>query len=364
MASTQNPVRIAMRDKHYNERSEIQNAAMKAGLDLIPSFSDRDNLVVVDYGTAQGANSIEPVKKAISTLPDGAVASLIFEDTPFNDFGTLAKTVSDNFTNQDSTIQIVPSLVPLGFYQQVVPTGQADIGFSWSSFNYLENSPAVSLDATASPAEFAVARHKALAAAAHTDLVKLPKLRAKETRSGGYLIAAIGGQAPEGESTPSKPGSQVLQAGLMRMVGEGKLALAELMQMALFPGHERTPKEIEAALKDEAVAPLWQVESMEPKLIVQPAWHVYQDKIKTDESKKDEALKEYAQVAINNVVSASGWFWVDVLKKSRGQDWDGGEAFLEEFINITVEEFVTKFADFKLEIWYNYVKLKRTEKKA
>jgi len=44
MASTQNPVRIAMRDKHYNERSEIQNAAMKAGLDLIPSFSDSEKL--------------------------------------------------------------------------------------------------------------------------------------------------------------------------------------------------------------------------------------------------------------------------------------------------------------------------------
>lgn len=40
MTSNQNPVRIAMRDKHYNERSEIQNAAMKAGLDLIPSFAD------------------------------------------------------------------------------------------------------------------------------------------------------------------------------------------------------------------------------------------------------------------------------------------------------------------------------------
>ncbi|KAG5746988.1 hypothetical protein H9Q69_002444 [Fusarium xylarioides] len=364
MASNQNPVRIAMRDKHYNERSEIQNAAMKAGLDLIPNFSDRDNLVVVDYGTAQGANSIKPIKKVISTLPDGAIASLIFEDTPFNDFGTLAKTVADNFTNHDSKIQIVPSLVPLGFYQQVVPTAQADIGFYWSSFNYLENIPSVSLDATASPAEFAVGRHKALAAAAHTDLIKLLKLRAKETRSGGHLIAAIGGQAPEGESTPSKPGSQVLQAGLMRMVGEGKLALPELMQMALFPSHERTPKEIEAALKDEAVAPLWEVESLEPKLIVQPAWQVYQDKIKVDDSKKDEALKEYARVSINNVVSASGWFWVDVLKKSRGQDWDEGEAFLEEFINIAVEEFVTKFADFKLEIWYNYIKLKRTDKKA
>ncbi|KAF4334239.1 benzoate carboxyl methyltransferase [Fusarium beomiforme] len=363
MASNQDLSRIAMRDKHYNERCEIQHAAMKAGLDLIPSFSDKDNLVVVDYGTAQGANSIEPVKNAISTLPNGAIASLIFEDTPHNDFGTLAKTVADNFTYQDSKIQIIPSLVPLGFYEQVVPTGQVDIGFSWSSFNYLEKIPTVSLDATASPAEFAVARHKALATAAHSDLIKLFKLRAKETRSGGYFVAAIGGQAPEGETTPSKPGSQVLQAGLMRMIGEGKLAVPELMQMALFPSHERTPDEVQAALKDETIAPLWEVESMDSKLIVQPAWEDYQDKVKADESKKDEALKEYAQVAMNNLVAASGWFWVDVLKKSRGENWDGGDAFLEKFINITVEEFVTKFADFKLEIWYNYIKLKRTDKK-
>ncbi|KAF9770779.1 hypothetical protein IL306_011615 [Fusarium sp. DS 682] len=344
MASSQDSVRIAMRDKHYNERLG-------------------DNLVVVDYGTAQGANSIEPVRKAISALPDGAIASLIFEDTPHNDFGTLAKTVADNFTNQDGKVQIMPSLVPLGFYQQVVPTAQVDIGFSWSSFSYLEKIPTVRLDATAPPAEFAAARHKALATAAHTDLIKLFKLRAKETRSGGYFIAAIGGQAPEGETTPSKPGAQVLQAGLMRMVAEGKLAVPELMQMALFPAHERTPDELRAALKDDTVASLWEIESIDSKLIVQPAWHVYQDKVKADPGKKDEALEEYAQVAINNLISASGWFWVDVLKKLRGENWDGGEAFLEELISITVEEFVTKFADFKLEIWYNYIRLKRTDKK-
>ncbi|KAF4446881.1 Benzoate carboxyl methyltransferase [Fusarium austroafricanum] len=362
MASNSSLVRIAMRDKHYNERCEIQHAAMKVGLDLIPSFSDH-NLVVVDYGCAQGANSIEPIEKVISTLPDGAIASLVFEDTPFNDFGTLAKTIAERFNSKDDAkVQIVPSLVPLGFFRQVVPTAQADIGFSWSSFNYLEKTPSASLDATASPAEFAAARHKALAAAGHTDLIKILKLRAKEIRTGGYLIAAIGGQMPEGETRPSKPGAEVLQSGLMRMVAEGKLSFPELMQMALFPGHERTPKELQAALDDEAVAPLWEVESLEPKLIVQPAWEVYQDRIRADESVKDEAMKEYAQIVINNLVAAAGWLWVDVLKKSRGEGWDGGDAFLDEFINIAVEEFVTKHADFKAEIWYNYIKLKRTDK--
>lgn len=40
MASTGIEVRIAMRDKYYNEHCWIQNAAMKAGLDLVPSFAN------------------------------------------------------------------------------------------------------------------------------------------------------------------------------------------------------------------------------------------------------------------------------------------------------------------------------------
>ncbi|WZH49384.1 S-adenosyl-L-methionine-dependent methyltransferase [Fusarium acuminatum] len=364
MSLNQSEVRIAMREKHYNENCEIQHAAMKAGLYLIPDFSERDNLTVVDYGCAQGANSIEPMKKAISTLAEGATASLVFEDTPFNDFGSLAKTVAHHFADADSKVFIAPSLVPRGFYQQVIPSSYADVGFSWSSLNYLEKTPTISLDATASPADFAVARHKALASAGHTDLIKLLKLRAKEIREGGYFITAIGGQKPEGETTPSNPGAQVIQAGTMRMVGEGKLSIPELMQFALFPSHERTPDEVRAALQDEAVAPLWDVEVMESKLIVQPAWEVYQDTVQADKTKKDEALKKYARAVMENLTAASGWFWIDILKKSRGADWDGGDAFLEDFLKISVEEFVTKFADFKAQIWWTYLRLKRTDKKA
>ncbi|KAM0212606.1 hypothetical protein ACHAQI_004561 [Fusarium lateritium] len=364
MSSNHGEVRIAMREKHYNENCEIQCAAMKAGLYLIPEFSGRDSLTVVDYGCAQGANSIKPMKNTISTLPDGASASLVFEDTPFNDFGSLAKTVAHYFADTDSKKFVAPSLVPRGFYQQVVPTSSVDVGFSWSSLNYLEKTPTVSLDATASPADFAAARHEALASAAHTDLIKLLKLRAKEIREGGYFITAIGGQKPEGETTVSNPGAHVIQAGTMRMVGEGKLSIPELMQFALFPSHERTPNEIGAALQDESVAPLWEVEVMESKLIVQPAWEVYQDTVQADETKKDEALEEYARVVMGNLIAAFGWFWTDILKKSRGAEWDGGDAFLDDFLRISVEEFVTKFADFKAQIWWTYLRLKRTDVKA
>ncbi|KAJ4004499.1 hypothetical protein NW752_011595 [Fusarium irregulare] len=360
MASTQVQVRIAMRDEYYNNHCEMQHAAVEAGLGLIPDLSGRDNLVVVDYGCAQGANSIEPMRKAISTLAEGASVSLIFEDTPFNDFGSLAKTVSTHFANTSDKVFIAPSLVPVGFYQQVVPANSVDLGFSWSSFNYLENTPIVALDATASSTDYAIARHKALATAAHTDLIKLFKLRAKEIREGGYLIAAIGGQKPEGEARPSNPGGHILQAVSMRMVGEGKLSLPELMQMALFPSHERTPDEIRAALSDEAVAPLWEVEIFESKLIVQPAWEVYDN---ATEAEKEEAFRKYAAVVIENLVAAAGWFWIDILSRSRGEEWDGADAWLKEFTDMGIDEMVTKHPDFKAEIWWNYLRLGRTDRK-
>ena len=41
MASTEGRVRIAMRDEYYNNHCEIQHAAVKAGLDLIPDLSGR-----------------------------------------------------------------------------------------------------------------------------------------------------------------------------------------------------------------------------------------------------------------------------------------------------------------------------------
>nr|CEG04735.1 unnamed protein product [Fusarium clavum] len=131
--------------------------------------------------------------------------------------------------------------------------------------------------------------------------------------------------------------------------------------MALFPSHERTLAEIRAALNDEAVAPLWEVEVFESKLIVQPAWEVYNTAAQTE---KEEAFRKYATVVIENLVAAAGWFWIDILKRSRGEGWNREDAWLKEFTDMGVEEMVTNHADFKAEIWWNYIRLIRTNKKA
>jgi hypothetical protein len=48
---------MAMADRQYNEHCEIQNAAMKLGLDLLPSYPESNHLTIIDYGCSQGANS-------------------------------------------------------------------------------------------------------------------------------------------------------------------------------------------------------------------------------------------------------------------------------------------------------------------
>lgn len=51
MSSNQGEVRIAMREKHYNENCEIQHAAVKAGLYLIPDFSESKSQCRRDIGS-------------------------------------------------------------------------------------------------------------------------------------------------------------------------------------------------------------------------------------------------------------------------------------------------------------------------
>lgn len=292
---------------------------------------------------------------------------LIFEDTPFNDFTSLAQTISKHFSpSSDRRLSLFTSMVPVGFFQQVVPDGSVDVGFSWSSLSYLSDFPNISLDATASPAEFIAARHEALATAGHTDLVRLLRLRAREIRSGGYFIAGIGGIRPAGEpdEPPSNTGFQPFQSAMKKMVESGTLKMEELMQMALFPSTERTVEEIRAAL-DETTS-LWEVETLKAKLIEHPAWAPYQAALAAtggDAVKKKAARYEYATQVVVNLISASGWFWVDTLKKTRGQKWSGGDAFLEELTNMAVEECVKGYYDMKVEIWYNYVRLRRTDSK-
>jgi hypothetical protein len=151
---------------------------------------------------------------------------------------------------------------------------------------------------------------------------------------------------------------------MMKMVGTGKMALAELMAMALWPSYEITVDRLRRLLDEEGVRDLWEVEVCEARLVVHPAWVEYQselEKVGDDEEGRTKACERYAQVITRNNAAAAGFFWEECLKAHRGADWEGGKEFLEELRGMAVKECVAGFRDMKTQIWYNYLRLKRKE---
>ena len=109
-------------------------------------------------------------------------------------------------------LRVFPSLLPQGFFAPVLPPASVDVALAWSSLNYLAT-PRIAAAPTATPAEFAAARHAAFRDAGHRDLARLLRLRATEVRPGGFLVAAASGA---GLDPPSDAGAGPLQAALMR----------------------------------------------------------------------------------------------------------------------------------------------------
>ncbi|KAK7219369.1 hypothetical protein V2G26_007372 [Clonostachys chloroleuca] len=333
MASNQNLVRIAMRDGYYNQHSGLQHTAMCSGLKLIPKLADEQHVTIADYGCGQGSNSTK-------------------------------LTLHAEFyqSSAERQISFFPRMIPVGFYNRIVPSQLVDLGVSWSSMNYLKTQPAFTFDPQSTAAEFAAARHKAFSSTARQDLASFMTLRASEIRKGGHLVAALGAQKPALEAKQGNSGSIPLQSALVKMVARGLLNHQELLQFALFPSDERTVEEVQEVLNLPEISKSWSIEVFEPELIVHPAWAEYQtasDAAGADQAKKEDALRNYARSAILNLVSSSGWFWLDILKAHRGSDWDGGDEFFEELAQASVQEWVEKFPDLKVEFWYIYLRAKR-----
>lgn len=356
--------RIAMRVKYYNVHSDIQDAAIKAGLSYLPEFADSEcsnretvlyhhlqvikksqsrslitaarrmlirmlNNLKLEKPSKHGSNRIriEPLRQVLSTLPYNAKATLLFEDTPYNDFNTLCDAINSSLhflsnPGPRSKVSIYHAMGPRNFYNVLLPNPTADLGLAWSSFNYLSSQPQINVAPDASFAEFSKARAEALSVAGHADLIKLLRLRAQEIRPGGYLVAAIGGKKPAGEERETEAGAQPLQAAFISVMETGKLTRKEMAEFAMFPSHERTPEEIKQVLDLDEMKALWEIESFEPKLIAHPAWTVYENSLKSiscDEARL-EVVEAYARATVTNLVSSTGWFWIDILKRTRSAE--------------------------------------------
>jgi hypothetical protein len=193
-------------------------------------------VVVADYGSSQGKNSLTPMRAAIKALrarlgPERPIF-VVHIDQAANDFNTLFDVLrSDPERYSVDDPNIFPSAIGRSFYESVFPREHVHLGWSSYAAVWLSRVPTlipghfVSLASTGDVRE-------AFERQAADDWKSFLTLRASELRLGGRLVVVLPGLNDEGVAGFEPLFSEANEA-LAEMVTEGAISAEERAGMVL-----------------------------------------------------------------------------------------------------------------------------------
>lgn len=124
----------------YNRDSQVQAGSLSPALPMLERAvtmaavpSEPQPIVIADYGSSQGQNSLAPVLAAIRVLRqrigrDRAIM-VVHTDLPENDFTVLFQTLitsPESYLRNDAAV--FPSAIGRSFYEQILPSGSVTVG--------------------------------------------------------------------------------------------------------------------------------------------------------------------------------------------------------------------------------------------
>jgi hypothetical protein len=225
----------------YNRYAQLPAAAAslavpfleQATLDVALEAGDHP-IVVADYGSAQGKNSLVPMQTAINGLrkrvgPERPIL-VVHIDQPANDFNTLFDVLHrdpERYSLEDPNV--FPSAIGRSFYESVFP--KEHVHLAWSSYAavWLSRIP------MRIPNHFVVlacsgAVREAFELQAAEDWKLFLSLRARELHPGGRLIVVLPALNDEG----------LAGAGFEGLFANANDALAEMVDDGVITGEDRS----------------------------------------------------------------------------------------------------------------------------
>ncbi|UJR24570.1 hypothetical protein I4U23_005945 [Adineta vaga] len=176
----------------YNKNSIPQKVALQSSFDFIEegiNALDVSNVsIIADYGSSQGANSIQAMRKIIDCLQKQKKSKIdplvIHNDLPTNDWTSLHRLL-----NEDKTYHGVAS--GRSFYEQCLPTNSVAIGFCSTALHWLSKKPCnipnnYSVDCLRNPKAYKLFQQQA-----NIDYSNFLQHRSSELMSGGILILVM-----------------------------------------------------------------------------------------------------------------------------------------------------------------------------
>jgi len=168
----------------------LEEAARKVDLGAGP-------IIIADYGSSQGHNSMAPMRIAIDELRNRSdrqmPVQVIHTDLPSNDFGALFGALEeDNDSYMAGAVNIFPSAIGRSYFQPILPPGSVHLGWNSWTMHWLSGDPINAPDHI-----FPVFTKKAEVLAAlrqrqASDWRRFLECRSCELRAGGRLLTAFG----------------------------------------------------------------------------------------------------------------------------------------------------------------------------
>ena len=266
----------------YNKHSSMQAAGNAS---LLPHWAkmvrevalDGTPIVVADYGSSQGRNSMAPMRMAIEGISARTGAAtpiqIVHTDLPTNDFAVLFSELSEPSSYMAGVPDVYPSAIGRSYFEQILPANSVHLGWNTWTLHWLSGEPIDAPDhayVMLSQDTNVLARLKQRQA---DDWRCFLQCRARELKSGGQLLTAFTGMID------GKMGLEIVNSAIWAAVQdlgrEGVLSDAEQLRMTM-PIAARFIEDIHAPFAESGTFAGLKVEMVEIVKVPDPAWIAYQ----------------------------------------------------------------------------------------
>lgn len=269
----------------YNRSSCVQAAGSAPALPLlehaaevVPLASAPEAIVVADYGSSEGRNSLAPMAAAIRILRTRAGAdraiSVVHTDVPGNDFTTLFQTLDqdpESYLRGDDAI--FPSAVGRSFYGQILPSGSVTLGWTSWSLQWMSKIPGPIPDHVYADYSRNQDIRAAYRARSADDWRSFLVARGRELRPGGRLVVLTVAVGDDGD-IGYLPMLDVVYSAILDLVDEGFLAAAEAQHMVI-PIVGRSRADFGAPFAETGRFAGLSIERMDVFLGADPLWEAF-----------------------------------------------------------------------------------------
>ncbi|KAL2678830.1 hypothetical protein Neosp_009582 [[Neocosmospora] mangrovei] len=360
MADTTHINDVPMQGKGlYSSHAALQHEAMLKALPLLKqatntvvTYVNRNlrPMTVVEYGSAHGNNSTQPISTILDSTPPGDI-QLVFSDRPENDFNTLSTTVTTWAEGLDKIKfphSIFPAMIPRSFYRQVVPSRSADLGFSLAALHHLDHVP---------KSEDGVDHQALLKRQAHVDLLRFLKLRGDEIVPGGSLVLSFVSQSSSGKENYAGLVDACRNA-MIDMVKDGTLPGAVAGSFYV-PTYNRTLQDVQKVMEEMTLT--WTAHEVFEQDCLHPAMKDLEAQKSSNGHNSDEASRQYADIVVDWLMAVCAGYFLKAVKVGSDSTFTDEDAdkLLEDWVKRTKQFFYKDHRDEDVICSFIFVRLER-----